>query len=330
MLQPCLVLAESTVHTLDPFAIQFTESFGIRWYGLAYLTGFVAGWLITRWLAKRGCVPLTVAQVGDFITACVLGVVLGGRLGHILFYEPALLTTFHNGFPYWGVLDLHKGGMSSHGGMVGCILAMAWSAYIFRVPFMALCDTVCFIAPPGLMLGRLANWVNGELWGKVLPASMQQNPPFWSVKFPEEAILTAPTPAARAQAEHLYAMAYSGSAEAAQQIAQLVPARFPSQWFQAFTDGPVLMLVLVLVWLKPRHAGTLFGVFFITYGLLRILSEQFREPDAGVYMIGPVTLPMMLSGGMVLLGVGAWVANLRNLMVGGLLAPAGRARVLHQ
>jgi phosphatidylglycerol:prolipoprotein diacylglycerol transferase len=295
------MLAQSIVHSADPFLVQFSPTLGIRWYGVAYLAGFVAAWLMIHWLAKRKVIPLAPAQVGDFMTACVLGVVVGGRLGHVLLYDPHLLWSFHSDFPFWGLLELHRGGMSSHGGMVGVFLAMLWLSRKFFIQFLALCDVVCLGAAPGLMFGRLANWVNGELWGRVLPESMQATPPVWSVKFPEEALVLS-TPDTRAHVEHLYTMTYAGSAEAAAKIALLVPARFPSQFLQAFTDGPVLIAVMAIVWLRPRPPGTLFATFLMAYGALRMVTEQFRDADAGVFTIGMFTLPMLLSLGMVAAG----------------------------
>lgn len=310
------------VHTLDPVAVHISDAFQVRWYGVAYLAGFAVAWAITHWLAKRKLIPLSLPLVGDFMTACVLGVVVGGRLGHVLLYDPHLLWTFHSNFPFWGLLDLHKGGMASHGGMVGTLLGMAWLAWRHKISFLALCDTVCFTAASGLMFGRIANWINGELWGKLLPLSMQADPPWWSVKFPGEALRMA-NEETRGRVEHLYNLTYAGNAEAAAQIAQLVPARYPSQFFQALTDGPILIGVMALVWLKPRLPGTIFATFFIAYGALRMITEQFREPDEGVFTIGVFTLPMLLSLGMVALGVAlAFVASSRkDVRVGGILRP---------
>jgi phosphatidylglycerol:prolipoprotein diacylglycerol transferase len=172
------------------------------------------------------------------------------------------------------------------------------------------------------MFGRLANWVNGELPGKPLPDAMQANPPWWSVKFPEEALASAQTPAAYANAKHLVTMAYAHDPESIARVAALVPARYPNNFIQALTDGPVLMAVLVLVWLKPRHGGTVFGAFLVSYGILRNVSEQFRVPDEDVFAIGPFTLPMMLSAGMVLAGITiiAWARRSRQPLAGGLLS----------
>jgi len=331
-------LAQSMVHTLDPVVVDFGGGFAVRWYGLAYLTGFVVAWALVHWLARRKLVPIAPAAVADFMTACVVGVVVGGRLGHVVFYDPHLLWTFHDSFPFWGVLELNRGGMSSHGGMIGTFVAMLWFSRQQRASLLACCDVVCFAAPAGLMFGRLANWVNGELWGRVLPDAMQASPPWWSVKYPEEVIKEAQralkasggNPVAEQalrHAEQLYVACYQGDAAAAQQVAQMVPARYPSQFLQAITDGPMLMAVVVLVWLRPRKPGTVLASFFVAYGVLRLGTEQVREPDEGVFMVGSATLPMLLSGAMVVVGIVAlwWFQRLDGERVGGLLR-AGSAK----
>ena len=301
------ILAESTVHTLDPFVFKLTDTFGPRWYGVSYALGFMAAWLILRWLSRTGRTPIRPAQVGDFITWCIVGVVVGGRLGHVLLYDREVLWTFSGSFPFWELLAIHRGGMSSHGGITGVILACIAFGRANGIAPLAVVDTSAFIAPAGLMFGRLANWVNGELWGKVLPAGMQASPPWWSVKYPREAIDLASSASAREQAEHLVAMAYAGDQRAVAEVAALVPARYPNNFIQAFTDGPALMLVLVIVWWKPRLAGTMSGAFLVAYGVLRVLSEQYREPDSAVLFevpapIGAVTSPILVSALMVVLG----------------------------
>jgi phosphatidylglycerol:prolipoprotein diacylglycerol transferase len=243
------------------------------------------------------------ALTGDFITACILGAVVGGRLGHVLLYDRELLWKFSTELPFWGVLEIHRGGMASHGGIAGVVIACTWFARRHGLPALAMIDTAAFITPPGLMFGRLANWVNGELPGKVLPAAMQANPPWWSVKYPEDAIVAATTPEAYQRASELSRLAYAGDTQALVEIAAMVPARYPNNFIQAFTDGPVLMAVLVLAWWAPRRAGTLTGTFLVGYGLLRNVSESFREPDPGVFRIGPLTTPILVSIAMVVLGV---------------------------
>ena len=297
---------------MGPFALRFTDTIGVRWYGISYAMGFIAAWQLLRWLAKTGRTQLKPELVGDYMTWCIAGVVLGGRLGHVLLYDQFLLWKFSTDVPFWGVLEIHRGGMSSHGGIIGVVVVTVLFARRVGISSLGLVDTAAFMTPPGLMFGRLANWVNGELWGKALPDAMQAAPPWWSVKYPEEALSLAPTPDAYVSAKHLYAMVYAGNAQAMQEVAALVPARYPNNFIQAFTDGPLLMLALIIVWWKPRHAGALTGTFLIAYGILRNVSEQFREPDSGVFTIGVVTLPMMVSAVMVAIGVAVIVYAKRS------------------
>lgn len=169
------------VHNLDPFAIQFTETVGIRWYGLAYLTGFVASYLIFAYLAKHRRIQLPIERVGDFITWCAIGVLVGGRLGYCLFYSPELFWTFSSAFPFWGALEVHKGGMASHGGIAGVLIACWLFARKYGYSKMHLIDLTAYGSTIGFTFGRIANFINGELYGREAPASLS-----WAVKFPTE------------------------------------------------------------------------------------------------------------------------------------------------
>jgi len=323
------------VHNLSPFAFEISPGVGIRWYGLAYAAGFLIGWFILRELARRQRIGLTVVQVGDLMTYLIVGVIIGGRVGHVIFYEPHLLLSFHANFPWWGLLDIHKGGMSSHGGIIGTMCASAIFAWRIGLPVPHLFDCVAFAAPPGLCVGRLANWVNGELWGKPLPQSMQANPPWWAVKYPTQ-VLDASFPLERLAPlqslvnpneplpDAVVAAAYLHRTDVMAKLEPLLTAYYPSNFIQAFTDGPVLLIVMAIVWLYPRRPGVIASVFLITYGVARLVSEQFREIDDGVLMIGPLTLPMLLSIGMIGLGIAAAIwASRRNVpAMGGLLRRA--------
>jgi len=295
-----LHLAESILHTLDPFVFEIRPGIGPRWYGVSYAMGFLVAWLMVRWMARTGRTALRPAETGDFITWCILGAVLGGRLGHVLLYDRPLLWTFSSDIPWWGVLEIHRGGMSSHGGIAGVVLAVSIYARRHGFGALQLVDTAAFITPPGLMFGRLANWVNGELPGKVLPDAMQASPPWWSVKYPEEAMGIAPD---------LVRAAYAHDAQAMAEVAAMVPARYPNNFIQALTDGPLLMAVLVLAAVvRPLRVGTLTGAFLVGYGALRNVSESLREPDPGVFSVGPLTTPILVSIGMVVTGLAvlAW------------------------
>jgi len=348
------LLADSLLHTLNPFAVQFGSGLGVRWYGISYAAGFVVAWLIMRWMSMTRRSPLSVDQVGDFLTWLIGGVIIGGRVGHVLFYDTHMLWTLTGEFPFWGLLFIHKGGMSSHGGILGVLIACWWWARRNGVPVGHVMDLASFSACPGLGFGRLANWVNGELWGKPLPADMQASAPWWSVKYPEqmlqpdfvhaadlaaiarqipatsEAVIRgmklAPIPV-RAGVEQgsapdiLYAACYGGDASVQAKVAPLLTAYWPNNFAQAFTDGVVLLAMLALVWLKPRKPGVITGCFFAFYGVLRMVTEQLREPDAGVSHVGPLTLPMALSVAMIVGGgAGAWWCARREVAkMGGLL-----------
>jgi len=178
------------VHNLDPFAIQFGENGfrflgfhleGIRWYGLAYLAGFIVGYFTIKAMAKRKTTPMKENEVADFITMVAFGTMIGGRLGYCLFYAPHLLFDFTSAFPFWGALRVTEGGMSSHGGMIGVILVCVWWARTRKMNVFHTIDLVVFGGAMGFFFGRLANFVNGELWGREAPPDLS-----WAVKFPGE------------------------------------------------------------------------------------------------------------------------------------------------
>ena len=179
-----MLLADSFLHRLDPFAIHFTPTFGVRWYGLAYAVGFLLAWWLVRWLVKTGRSTLSLRDVGDMMFAVILGVLIGGRLGYAILYEPHLFTDFFPRFPWWGLLAINHGGMASHGGMVGVILALTIFGRRRHIPVLHMLDLGALCSTIGLFLGRIANFINAELWGKPLPAAMQSNPPWWSIKYP--------------------------------------------------------------------------------------------------------------------------------------------------
>ncbi len=320
------------IHTLDPFAIDFGNGFGIRWYGLAYAGGFLIGWFVLRSLARKGRIALSTTQVADLMTYLIAGVIIGGRVGHVLFYEPQLLVTFHGEIPWWGLLDIHKGGMSSHGGILGTIVASWLFAKRQHLGALHMIDCVAFAAPFGLSFGRLANFVNGELPGRPLPESMQANPPWWSIKYPDE-VYSAAFDVDRLQPlaglvnpnvslpQAVRDAAYLHRADVLAKLEPLLTAYYPSNFIQAITDGPILFAAMALVWLRPRKPGAIAATFLIAYGALRVASEQFREIDSGVFMLGPVTLPMMLSLGMVAIGItlAAWASRQSAPAIGGLV-----------
>ncbi len=236
------------VHNLSPFLWEFAPGLGIRYYGLAYVLGFVAGyWLLNRY-SRAGRSPLTPESNGDLLFSLVLGVLLGGRLGYFLLYAPgALLASPLTFFRVW------DGGMASHGGFVGVLIALVWFARQSRTSAWTLADLIATITPPGLLLGRLANFINGELWGNV-----SQVP--WAVIFPLSADPGTPVAA--------------------------IPPRHPSQLYEAGLEGLLPLFYLQLRFWRSRTAqdrpGQLAGEFLVLYAVGRIICEQFREPDAAL------------------------------------------------
>lgn len=172
------------VHNLSPFAIQFTETFGVRWYGLAYLAGFVFGYYAILLLTRKGRTLFKEDQIADFITFVAIGVLAGGRLGYCIFYAPDLFTSFDAHFPFWGVLKVNEGGMASHGGIMGVMLVCWLYGRSHKIPFLHCLDVTVFGGSLGFMFGRIANFINGELYGRPAPADW----PF-AVKFPQEMYL---------------------------------------------------------------------------------------------------------------------------------------------
>ncbi len=173
------------MHDIDPFALHFFADVGIRWYGLAYLAGFVAGLIYVINMAQRGNgIGLSTDKLIDFTTWMAIGTLAGGRLGYAIFYSPELLWEFTPSFPFWGVFAVHKGGMASHGGITGIIVATILYSRIHKVPILHLMDLTCVGGALGICLGRIANFINGELFGRVVTKPLS-----WAVKFPQEMYL---------------------------------------------------------------------------------------------------------------------------------------------
>ena len=237
------------VHDLDPFLFQFTESFGIRYYGLAYALGFLFGMWLLHLFCKHGKATLTPEQQSFAITAMMIGVLLGGRMGYMVFY--ALDDTLQRP---WIIFQIWKGGMASHGGFIGVLVACWWVAKKLNLSFLQLGDLLCPLVPPGILLGRIANFVNGELWGKGTQVS-------WAVIFPQSALPGTP-------------------------LEQIAP-RHPSQLYEAGLEGALLLVYSQWrLWKTDVLAspGRLAGEFLAIYAVVRIFGEQFREPDSPLIM----------------------------------------------
>ncbi len=233
--------------------------FALRWYALAYIAGILLGWGLAGKTVKRPALwprntaPMTPVQIENLMTWIILGIVLGGRFGYVVLYQPAY---------YWQhpfeALQLWHGGMSFHGGFLG--VAVAGLVYCWRnaIPMAQVGDLMAICTPPGLMLGRLANFVNGELWGRPSDAP-------WAVIFPGD-----------------LAQACLGPEGLVQVGETLMCARHPSQLYEAALEG--LVLGLVLIWLTWRRGalkapGQTMGVFLIGYAIARMIVELFRQAD---------------------------------------------------
>ena len=232
------------VHTPHPFLIRFSENFGIRYYGLAYLAGFVAaGWLLQRYYAA-GRSKLNTNAIFDLMTCLIAGVVVGGRLGYFVLYQSE--TFLHDPLVLFRVWE---GGMASHGGMIGAVAGMWWFTRKREISFREVADLVVTVAPLGLLFGRMANFINGELWGK--PATVP-----WAVIFSNTGGGPAP--------------------------------RHPSQIYEALLEGLLLFIFLQWRFWKSNCAqqqpGRIAGEFLIAYALARTVGELFREPDAGLIL----------------------------------------------
>ncbi|MBB5515593.1 phosphatidylglycerol:prolipoprotein diacylglycerol transferase [Rubricella aquisinus] len=242
---------------IDPviFSVElFGVTLALRWYALAYIAGLIAGWQIMARMMKRPALwpnntaPMTPQQPEDLLTWMILGVVIGGRLGFVLFYQPAYY--FANPVE---IVMIQNGGMSFHGGFAGVIVAGLIWARCNGVPAWQLGDAVALVAPIGLCLGRIANFINGELWGRVTDVP-------WGVVFPSAEAQICPP-----------------------EVLAAVCARHPSQLYQAGLEGLVLFAVLAYLAFRRgalKRPGTLIGVFFIGYGIARSFVELFRQPDA--------------------------------------------------
>jgi len=255
-------------HDLGPYLVQFPDGFpidGIRFYGVAYLLGFAAGIGLFFLYRHKDRSPLRKGEELDLLTYLLIGVIAGGRIGYVLLYDwPAFVQDPLLLFAVW------KGGMASHGGMIGVILAVWLFSRRKRIKFLDLTDLCATAAPVGLFLGRLANFVNGELWGR--PTTV-----FWAVIFPE-----SPRDAV---------------------TGEIVP-RHPSQLYQAFGEG-----ILLFAWLQWRfwrnpqlRAGQLSAEFLIGYGVIRFATEFFRQPDAS--LLFGLSRGQVYSIPLVMLGIG--------------------------
>lgn len=248
-----------TYPEIDPVALSLGP-LSIRWYGLMYVLAFAQfWWLARRRIASRPELGWTAAQLDDLLFYGAMGIILGGRLGEVLFYQP--LYYFSHPFE---ILAIWKGGMSFHGGFCGLLVALLLWSRRYRQNWLETTDFIAPLVPLGLMAGRLGNFINGELWGRLADPSLP-----WAMVFPS----AGPLP------------------------------RHPSQLYHAGLEGLTLFLILWFYSRPPRPRGAVSGLFLAGYGFFRFIVEYFREPDAGIFgysytvsMGQWLSLPMMIAG----------------------------------
>jgi len=328
-----ILLADPWLHNLDPFAIQIggfvgdVLNGGIRWYGLSYLAGFVLGFLLIKRVLRVGLSPLKPEQAADLVVTLAISIVIGGRLGYVLFYRPGLIIEFTNSLPWWGVLKINQGGMASHGGMLGGIAGCMFFAWRQRVHPAHLLDLMAFAAPPGLMMGRIANFINGELIGRECPSDFPL-----AVQFPQEIADTWDPE----RIDQLQAFArsqgmpmldkYQLTEVAAHQVqsgdpawttllSQMLTPRYPSQLFAGLTEGVLVFIVLAVLYRKAVKPGLIGGWFCTVYAVARVINELFRRPDAQFIKddhMPIITQGQLLSLGLLVLGVTTIALALRS------------------
>jgi phosphatidylglycerol---prolipoprotein diacylglyceryl transferase len=274
-------------HQLDPVAVQI-GGFAIYWYSLMYLVAFGAFWLLGVVRARREDTPIAPAQVSDLLFWGVIGVIVGGRVGYVLFYA---FDSFL-GNPLM-LFQIREGGMSFHGGLAGVLIAIWGYGRHLGCGFLRLADYAAPLGPLGLAAGRLGNYIGGELWGR------QTDVP-WAVIFPESI-----QPGGR-YSEALYQQYQAGALDEF--------ARHPSQLYQAAGEGLALFVVLWLYSARPRPVGAVGGLFLAGYGFFRFAAEFFREPDAhlGFVALDWMTMGQILSLPMFVIGVVLMVFAYRN------------------
>ncbi len=322
------------MHSVDPFAIELWQGVGVRWYGLAYLGAFLCTFLSVHAMRKKGLSSLGAQDIVDYVSFGAVGALLGARLGYALFYAPGLFGSFSASFPFWDLLSVHRGGMSSHGGFLGVLLACWIFSRKRGFGLLHLLDISVLGASAGFFFGRLANFVNAELYGRVAEASL-----WWGVKFPTEILrwdfvnkerLRSLEPAVRAFGledaannwsywlgdtnfyarvwdikQQLVDAAARGNVQVLEALVPVLNTRYPSQLVQAACEGlGVFLLLSVLVfYVRPRFCGVVAGTFAWLYAVARIFGEVFRMPDDHIgFDLWGLTRGQWLSFGLVLIG----------------------------
>lgn len=305
------VLLEIPYHFIDPVAIPLPGPVDVRWYGLGYVFAFAVGYYVLRFLSREGFLKLDEEGISDLLFGLILGTILGARIGYILFYDFGSFAANPA-----RILRLWEGGLSFHGGLTGVVLASAWFVRKHRIGLVHLLDSLAMGVPFGIFAVRIANFINGELFGRVTTEAVP-----WAIRFP-----TDPQALQLLGIDRVYGIrerelavleAHESGAWAA--IRDQVPLRHPSQLYESFTEGLLLGLILWTIYLIARRrgirlpTGLLAGVFLAGYGLFRSFVELFRQPDAQFRdasdplgtVLGPLTMGQTLS--LLVIGAGVYL-----------------------
>ena len=280
------------VHDLDPFALQFTDSFGIRWYGLAYLVGILMGWWLAKRWSRKGLLPISEEQVGDLAVYIGICMIAGGRLGYMLLYygqDTATSPPWAFLSAPWTFFNFLEGGMASHGGILGFFVAVWLFCRKHKVRFWVIADLIAAVSPIGVVFGRIANYINGELWGRV-----GQVP--WAVHFPasaEHALSAEQQERLTALRPQFPEIFHTLSIEQFSRVVQpgtpaydavfriLTEPRHPSQLYAAFLEGIMILAIAIPIHIRHQRPALTAGVVLMLYAVGRIIGEMWREPDRG-------------------------------------------------
>ncbi len=314
------MLAEIRFPFIDPVLLDLPWAIDIRWYGLMYVVGFlIGGWLLGRLCLPRGeakaFLPMPKEAVSDLIFWLVLGLMLGARIGYLAIYKPALLAQPSSWLAFW------DGGMSFHGGLVGVLVAFILFARKQKVSAWLLMDGVAMSAPPGLFAVRCANFINGELYGRVAGDDVP-----WAMRFPTDpvAMRLLGTGGMGTRERELITKKAFEPGGVWDTIAEQVPLRHPSQLYEALGEGIILSLFLLLVFgMTARRrlpAGWYGALFLMGYGIVRFVAEFFRQPDEQFRdgqdqlgtVLGPFSMGQVLCGLMIVAALGVMVLRRRR------------------
>ncbi|MDR0787878.1 MAG: prolipoprotein diacylglyceryl transferase [Gemmatimonadota bacterium] len=309
MIPVAAAILEIGYHFLDPVAIPLPGPVDVRWYGLGYVFAFTVGFFVLRYLSRGGYLSLDEEGISDLIFGLILGTILGARIGYILFYDFEMFAANPA-----RIIRLWEGGLSFHGGLIGVVLAAWWFVRKHRISLIHVLDNLALGVPFGIFAVRLANFINGELYGRITTDAVP-----WAMRFP-----TDPTALQLMGIERVYGIRerelaileahHSGVWDA---IRDQVPLRHPSQLYEAFTEGLLLGLILWAIFLIAKRRGVrlpeglLSGVFLTGYGIFRAFVELFRQPDAQFRdandalgtVLGPLTMGQTLSIGVIVAGL---------------------------